>query len=400
MKKLLPILFLFSVFVCNGCDEVQENIKFSEQIPILAWHGIAPEETTIVRYQELRESGITHNFSAFLDAEAVAKALEIAQKTGVKIIVWCPELKTNTEKTVRRFMNHPAVAGYFLKDEPNRSLFPELAEWVKKIRAIDDNHFCMINLYPNYASEEQLGVKTYREYVDLFIKEVPVQLLTFDHYPIIGDSIRGNWYENLEIFSEEARKAGKPFWAFALSVVFGSCHVPIVAELRLQVYSNLAYGAQGIQYFTYWTPKNDKWNFRHGPITLESKRSEVYDRIKLVSEEIKNLSGVFLDAKVVSVAHTGDTIPLGTKRLIKLPLLIKVLETKGTGAVVSVLEKGDDSFLVVVNRDFKNTMMLTIEGDSTVKKILKDGSLVPASAYIRTMEIDPGDAAIYTWVNK
>jgi hypothetical protein len=40
-------------------------------------------------------------------------------------------------------------------------------------------------------------------------------------------------------------------------------------------------------------------------------------------------------------------------------------------------------------------MSLTLYGDKSVKKILKDGSLVPASAYENAMEVDPGDAAIY-----
>ena len=208
MRKLL---LLFFIFVCIGNVKSQEKIKFSGQIPILAWYGIPAEETTIYRYQELRESGITYNLTSFPDAESMAKALEIAQKAGIKMIVSCPELKTNTEETVRRFMNHPAVAGYMLRDEPSRDDFRELGEWAKKIRAIDDHHFCYLNLFPNYASEKQLGTKTYQEHVDLFIEEVPIQLLSFDHYPVVGDSLRSNWYENLEIFSEAARKAGLVF---------------------------------------------------------------------------------------------------------------------------------------------------------------------------------------------
>jgi len=295
----------------------------------------------------------------------MAKALKIAQKTGVKMIIACPELKTDPEKTVNRFMHHPAVAGYYLRDEPGRKDFKDLGDWAKRIRALDDKHYCYLNLLPNYADENQLGVKTYREYVNIFIKEVPLQLLSFDHYPVIGDSsgsIRENWYENLEIFSDEAAKANKPFWAFALTVAHGPYPIPTLAMLRLQVYSNLAYGAQGIQYFTYWTPKYTPWNFHNGPITLESKRSEVYDKMKLMNSEIQNLSPVFLGAKLVSVAHTGKSIPLGTKRLLELPKPIQVLETEGIGAVVSVLEKGSDSFLIVVNRDLVKTMKANHQG--------------------------------------
>ena len=93
-----------------------------KKIPILAWYGIPPEQTTLARYMELKESGITLNFSSFPDAEAMSKALDTARKAGIKMIVSCPELKTNPAETVRRFMKHPAVAGYMLRDEPCRQL--------------------------------------------------------------------------------------------------------------------------------------------------------------------------------------------------------------------------------------------------------------------------------------
>ena len=398
MKKIVLLLFVIS-FGCKSIKESPIKTDSGKQIPMLAWYSIPPEQTTLSRYLELKESGITINLSFFKDAETLSRALDTAQKAGIKMIIDCPDLKSKTEETVKRFMNHPAVAGYMLRDEPNRKDFSELGSWAKKIRAVDDNHFCYLNLFPNYANEEQLGTKTYKEYVDLFIKEVPIQNLSFDHYPVIGDSLRLNWYENLEIISDAARKAGKPFWAFALSVAHGPYPIPTVAQLRLQIFSDLAYGAQGIQYFTYWTPLDTVWKFNNAPITPEGKRSDVYDRIKLVNGEIKSLSPVFYGANVISVFHTGDNIPLGTKPLSSLPKPFKILKTEGIGAVVSCLKNGTNSYLVLVNRDFKNSMKLYIECDLKVKKVLKDGSVVPANVYQNSLEIEPGDISIYTWVD-
>jgi hypothetical protein len=399
MVKPFQLLLLFCLLfsVQTNCQEITTSVN---QIPILAWYSIPPEQTTVMRYQELKDAGITCSLSFFNDAETMGKALDTASKAGIKMIVYCPELKTATEKTVRRFMNHPAVSGYMLRDEPNRSDFPELGEWAGKIRKTDDSHFCYLNLFPNYANEQQLGTKTYQEHVDLFVKEVPVQFISFDHYPIVGDSLRANWYENLEIISEAARKAGKPFWAFALSVAHAKYPVPTIAQLRLQIFSDLAYGAQGIQYFTYWTPPYDTtWKFNNGPVSLEGKRTVVYDRIRQVNKEIENLSTIFLGSRVISVVHTGNNIPQGTKPLSTLPQPIKVLKTEGTGAVVSIIENGINSYLVIVNRDFKAPMKLNIDCESKVNKILKDGSAVSANIYEPNMEVDPGDIAIYTWQN-
>ena len=326
------------------------------------------------------------------------KALDIAQKTGIKLIASCPELRKNPEETVKKLMKHPALAGYFLRDEPNRDDFAELGAWAKRIRATDDTHFCYLNLFPNYAPDEVLRTDGYREYVSLFNQEVPLQLLSFDHYPITDEGLRPEWYENLEIFSDEARKVGKPFWAFALSTGHGPYPAPTMGSLRLQMYSNLAYGAQGLQYFTYWTPAGDTFfDYRKGPIGLDGKRTVAYDRVKAMNAEIENLTGVFLGAKVISVRHTGPKIPKGAQRLTRLPDRVKVLETDGQGAVVSLLENNGKTFLVIVNRDYQHPMNLTFSADDKVKRVLKDGTTVPAAAYTSVLEVDPGDAVIYTW---
>jgi hypothetical protein len=400
--SILLFLFLFS-----GIANSQDKLKTEGQIPILAWYSIPASETSVARYREMKDAGITHSLSFFSNIDEMQKALDVADKVGVKMLVACPELKTDPEKTVRRFMNHPAVAGYHLIDEPNMSLYPELEEWAKKIQAVDDKHFCYVNLFPNFADSTQLGTKNYVEYVQEYIRQIPVQFISFDYYPVLKDRLSKTWYQNLEQISGEAKKADKPFWAFALTTNYDEDHLTpqSLAAIRLQVYSNLAYGAQGIQYFTYWSatsvnsPSGE--DQRGAPISATGKRSVVYDRVKQMSQEIQNLSGVFLGSKVVSVRHTGlGKIPLGTLRLTSLPKAVKVLDTNGAPAIVSVLEKGENSFLMVVNKDFLNSINLTVFGDESLKKVLKDGTVVPASAYESTLELDPGDAAIYMFLTE
>jgi hypothetical protein len=398
-KYCLLLLFLFFSF---GNANSQERLKSNGEIPILAWYSIPASETTVERYQEMKDAGITHSLSFFSNIDDLQRALDVAAKVGMKMLVTCPELKKEPEKTVKRFMNHPAVAGYHLIDEPNIRLFPELSVWAKKIQSIDSKHFCYVNLFPNFADSTQLGTKNYKEYVQEYIKQIPLQFVSFDYYPVMKDRLSKSWYENLELISAESKKAGLPFWAFALTTNYDNDHVTpqTLAAMRLQVYSNLAYGAQGIQYFTYWSatsvnsPSGE--DQRGAPISAIGKRSVVYDRVKQLSAEIQNLSGVFLGSKVVSVRHADlGKIPAGTIRLTSLPKAIKVLDSKGAPVIVSVLEKGENSFLVVVNKDFLNSINLTVYGDESVKKVLKDGTIVPASAYESSMELDAGDAAIY-----
>ena len=166
---------------------------------------------------------------------------------------------------------------------------------------------------------------------------------------------------------------------------------------NLQVYSNLAYGAQGIQYFTYWTPQPGTWDFHHAPIDFDTQqRTEIYDMLKQMNEEIKTLSPVFMNAKVLSTGHTGKEIPKGTRRLGNLPAIITTFEAEGD-AVVSILEKGDRSFLVIVNRDFKNILPVRVAGHPELQRVLKDGTTVPAKKYTERLFVEPGDILIYSW---
>ena len=162
------------------------------------------------------------------------------------------------------------------------------------------------------------------------------------------------------------------------------------------LYGDLVYGAQGLQYFTYWTPAGDSfYDYQHGPIGLDGKRTEIYDLVKEMNAEIKSIAGIFLGAKILSVRHTGSVIPRGTKRLTNLPEKVKVLDTHGYGAIVSLIENGDKKYLTIVNRSLKDTMELTFYADPSVKRVLKDGSLVQADTYTATLMISPGDISIY-----
>jgi hypothetical protein len=396
MKKNVLIILLVSLFFATSA---QDRLPSDKQIPIMAWSGIPAAETNLERFKELKEMGITINLANYPDAESMQKALDIARLIDMKMVSSCPELKTDWEKTVRKFMNHPALAGYFLKDEPIRKDFPELGEWAKKIVDLDTQHFCFVNLIASIhpTNTEALGTSSYADYVRTFAKEVPTQLLSYDFYPVLNDGVHERWYEGLEIFSAEAQKLNKPFWAFALASSYNELHPePTIPALRLQLFSNLAYGAQGLEYWSYWMSQG----LRSAPIGLNGKRTVVYDRIKAVNKEIQNLAGVFVGSKVVSVKHTGTVIPRGTTRLSSLPWAIKVFETEGYGALISTLENGENTLFVVLNRDLEKRMSLIIYGDDLLKRVLKDGSIVKASIYDSKTEIEPGDVAVYMFPTK
>ncbi len=415
MKKKIIVSIVLTSLLCQAF--AQEKLKSTGVIPIMSWGGITQKEVSVESYQKLKSVGVNIDIAFFSNAEAIASALDAAAKAGIKLMISCPELKADPEKIANRFKNHPALEGYYLSDEPDQPQFQGLADWTKRLKVADPKHYGFVNLYPNINSNKsKFGTKDYAEYINSFDKIFPAPYISFDFYPLVDGAVHNRWYENMEFFANKYKTEGRPYWAFVLSTSYLAYSgdavqpslndfyqlyntynpektfvhdIPTLSELRLQAFVDLAYGAQGIEY----------WSFRGfgSPLDAQGKRTVVFDRLQKVSNEIQQLSGVFLGAKLISVAHTGLNIPNETKKLVELPAPIHLLETVGEGAVVSVLENGKNTFVVIVNRDFKNTMKLIISTDDTVKKVLKDGSLIPATDYANATEVEAGDMAVYTF---
>ena len=61
------------------------------------------------------------------------------------------------------------------------------------------------------------------------------------------------------------------------------------------------------------------------------------------------------------------------------------------------MENGGKQFIVIVNTDYLKKMSLTISGDSSLKRVLKDGTKVPANAYDSTFDVEAGDVVIFNY---
>jgi hypothetical protein len=402
---VLLVAMLTSSGVLAAEGDKSPSLATGPAVPILAWGGV-PSDAPPERFAELAAAGFTHNYSGAGNAENLQKVLDVAHAHGLKQMISSGELQSDPEGTARRFKDHPANGGYYLRDEPGATQFAELAAWAKRIQSVDTTNPCYVNLLPTYGEPGQWGAPDYEKYLERFIAEVPTPMLSFDHYPIhrkgkdaASDIVRGDFYYNLELASAAARKANRPLWAFVLATAHNPYPIPEVSHLRLQAFSNLAYGSQAIQYFTYWTSKSDVWNFHQGPIEVDGTRTPTYDRVKQMNAEIQAVRGAFIGSKVVSVGHTGAAIPHGTTRYTPVSPM-KSLETAGEqGAVVSLLSRGNERFLAVVNRDIHKPMPLTIEfdGSAEVSVARNSGELSPVREKRVAVELEPGNMVVLSW---
>lgn len=370
------------------------SVKNTSEIPTIAWSGVPQSHTNYERFLEMRNAGININQTNYSNIDSLQKALDIAHQLNMKLMIRCPELYNDTEATVIRFKDHPANGGYFLFDEPMTHNFTGLRVLEQKIKAIDSTHLCYINLFPSVAIPQLYSPTDYRNYVNSFLNQIPVKILSFDFYPISYSNINENWYQNLEIISSEANIAGIPFWAFALTTAHGPYPIPDLSQLRLQVYSNLAYGAKCIQYFTYWTYPSNKWVFRSAPIERDGSKTVIYDYLQQINKEIQNFAFIFLSSKTTKVTHYG-VVPIGTKEFMDPPYFVNSIKIKDGNALLSEMKNDKNHFFMIQNTNLDKEIGIDIQTDSQTKIVLKNGSIIPASFIKEEFKLTPGDMTIF-----
>lgn len=420
MKRFLLAALIAPLLMCAGCNDDNGGgsnksypavIPSTDRFPVVAWHGVRSSFASVERFKEAEDMGITLNYSRMSNVENALRMLDLAAQTNVKLIVEVDELYKTSEidDAVKALMNHSALAGYFMDDEPQHTQFAGIGERMKQIQRIDNKHICYCNLFPSFGpnTSEALDVRNYRDYVLRYLNACPATFLSFDQYPIVQNvnetAIKAEWYEALEVASDEARKHNIDLWTFLLTVPHTSYPQPTLDHLRLQGYSNLAYGSQALQCFTYWTPTVENpttWNYRNAPIEEDGTRSATYDIVKNYLNEVQTLAWIFRGCTAEGVWHLapGGRIPDTTQPLTTMPEMAEDISVAtGETALVSVLKNHGYTFLVVQNTSVTSNANAVIKVKEGVRFVNHDGTITLASAQGASQVITPGDIRIYMW---
>jgi len=369
ISKLLICFILVSSFATVS--------KATDEMPIIAFMGVPESHTSEEHFQTFSECGFTVSLNPYSSLERLLKACRCAEKYGIGILGRCPEMVSNPVTAARTLKGEKGFFGYYIQDEPTAPDLHLRQKEIKRLKAYDATHAFYINLHPFYKAswiKPTLKVDNYAEYLKM-AAATSCQQLSFDHYPITTGGIRPFWYYNLEMVRQASLTSGKPFWGFVLSVPHDVPFTPdtyyptpTLGALRLQVYSNLAYGAQAIQYFTYWTPSPGRFNYHNAPVDVKGQKTATYTVVQQMNRELKSVAKLFYGAKVVSVHHLGN-IPEGTTRQTEMPLNIRSMKIVGSqGAVVSQLQKDNHRYLAIVNKSHEQPLTVRIKANNNVPR--------------------------------
>lgn len=335
----------FVIFPWGGMPEVNKPGSF--------WGSVSNMDQVM---KDLWECGF--NATGFIDAAHI----DSARKYGLQVIVKngrIPGEGTDAEalevakQVAGPLKDDPSVLAFYLKDEPATPAFPNLAKWVKALRAVAPNKLAYINLYPDYASPEGLKAKDYEDYLEQFVATCEPKFLSYDNYSLFEPDQfdQHRFYRNMEAIRSCAIRHNLPWW----NIVLGNAHFtyiePSQASIYVQVFSTLAYGAKGISYFTYFPVPNG--NFRLSAFDHFMNKTPTWEYIRLMNVQIHKLAPTYLKLKSANVFHHPN-VPNGCRGMDSSKF---VAELHGGGdLLVGEFEGPEDRpYVMVVNKSIKKS---------------------------------------------
>lgn len=295
--------------------------KAQTRYPIATWAFFSRYQGTKEEYRTYAEANMTCVSVPF-------EQYENAVDSGLNVFLgpW-EKLETNTEILKERIARSNAskgkVIGYQLRDEPEPNSFDSLGRTVRTIYEQDKTTAIpIIDLLPNWAWQRsyhrQIGYGlTYAEFVEAYVRAVSPAALLSCHYPPLADgSDRPEYYANFETLRDSALRNNIGLMGFVLCTELTNVHRrPSDSDLRWQVYSALAYGAQSIWYWNWRLQPEQKRGFTEGLVTHETgEPMPEYHLVKAINAEVLAIGGTLMKLKSRSVFHTADSVPPGGRR--------------------------------------------------------------------------------------
>lgn len=361
MKPILCIATL-GVLLSGGFAPSTEWAP--REFPVSFWCGPPAQFATPDRFKQIAAAGFNYAMPACegpFTPEVNRKVLDGCKAAGIKAFVaddrmpisitGVPDAARRLDAIVADYSRHPALAGYFVADEPSIDKFAGLAEVVGYLRKKDPVHPAYINLFPNNAGPERFGQSTYPEYIRKFAETVKPFALSYDHYHFLTNGEdQQDFFENLADVQAVALAHEIPFWQIAQAIPHTKYRKPSEAEKRYDAFQTLAYGGKGLMFFTYWTPPGKDFEESDGIIKRDGTPTAQYDEVKRVNQEVRAVGKYLLNALHVATFQNGNAAPGGKPRPQGTPVRLE----STADITVGVFRADTHLYVLMANRDYRN----------------------------------------------
>lgn len=323
----------------------------------------------------MREAGL--NISGFCnvsDLERVAAAgltcfVSDPRVNGYNWTAMPPdaEIRKNVESLAREIGSSPAALGFFLQDEPHASLMPGMGKVSAIMRQAMPGKWPYVNLFPYRVGPDRMGTPTYDAYVKMLVDTIGQPFLSYDNYSLVNGEMHEPFFNNLEMVRRASLETKTPFWNCILANAHFNYMEPSDATFNIQVYSTLAYGGRGIQYFTYFAPEIG--NYRLAAIDQFGNKTATWDMLRRINNQIRMLAPAMAKLRSTGVYHFPDVpekgLPLSESRLVKAVHMRQHELVRTPAAPRFLVGEFEDAqarpYIMIVNKDLANSFRFSVE---------------------------------------
>ena len=358
-----------------------------------------------------------------------------------------PKSNEYTDESFQKFKNYvqyvmangnlSKISGWMLTDEPItdflgywKKCYDYLYDYLSRTEKLQSIY---INL--NTAAEK---AENYMEYLNLIQIMFQPAIWSYDLYPFWLSTDNKitfdyNFYLFLKYFIEISNQTNRPFYAYVLCCQYGKpislndlygafqykVALPTLAQMRIEAFSALACGAQGLCFWRFSPEQTDEKyvedNLKHDnnakygtfyyntPLTYEGNKTPLFEVVKELISEIKDSQHIFLNCNVSSYGILSSRNVDFPKITQTMGPFINLKASSSQGFILSLIKKGGSNYLVIVNQDPVYAQNLNINVSSTATrarfvfgnnlgKSIGTNSLVGA-----TFGFEPGECQIISY---
>jgi hypothetical protein len=347
---------------------------------VMAW-GASPSDPEQLR--GMVEAGL--NISGFCRAEdldrvrAAGLTCFVSDKRIASFTAPDDEIRRTITALKKEIADNPAALGFYLRDEPDAAMMPGLGRLAMLLREAMPDKWPYVNLFPYRVSPKALGTSDYDSYVRMLVKTIGQPFLSYDNYSLVNGEMLDYFYINLEIIRRLSLETGTPFWNCILANSHFNYMEPSDATFNLQVYSTMAYGGRGIQYFTYFAPEIG--NYRSAAIDQFGNRTQTWEMLRRINNQIHALAPTLIGLHTTGVYHYPDvpeqSQPLSVSKLIRSVEITQRYVRPPVGGRFLIGEFEDNGhrpYFLIVNKDLKNSFQFRPELKQEGRKLIRVSS--------------------------
>ncbi len=327
MKKKLISLILATALVVPGCagggkitnveDLDVKKYEDNKKIVMMADLPPSPDEYNMKLYKEAGFNTyiMTEDWTPIKNGNSTDyfAAVEYVGSQGLDVFIRgydgssCPGY-FEEKFSGKNFLDYEPIKGIYLIDEPTANKFDDIKNvyvpWYNENYSQD--LYWHLNLLPSYSStfgltaeEMASGEPVYEIYMNKYVEEILKNVqgakdISLDHYPLRtgreGNYLSNMWLYDLMIAGQIAKAQNCDFNVCIQSFDGGYRLPESATDIKFQMYTSMAFGANMFEFFCYCSNTALKFN----ALLTNLQPTDLYYYVKEAIAEIASFDHVFL----------------------------------------------------------------------------------------------------------